>query len=134
MFLNDMDISRLMVHAHQIKEYKIREIRQEGKSPRSDDSSHQKHKKRFCHQYYSMRNKDGSPNQHSQGSGHTFERTRCHCGKQHLGRFVSGTDGCFSCGRKGQKMRDFPNIKARGKEVNKASLDPNAPKKNPFDN
>ena len=41
MLLNDMDISRLMVHAQQIEESKIREITQEGKRPRSDDSSHQ---------------------------------------------------------------------------------------------
>ena len=37
MFLNDMDISRLMVYVQQIEEIKIREIRQEGKRPRSDE-------------------------------------------------------------------------------------------------
>ena len=50
MLLSDMDISWLVVYAQQIVESKIREIRQEGNSPRSDDSSHQKTKKRFYHQ------------------------------------------------------------------------------------
>ncbi|TMX03159.1 hypothetical protein EJD97_017995 [Solanum chilense] len=104
MLLNDMDISRLMVYALQIEESKIREIRQEGKRPRSYDFSHQKPKKRFFHPDSSMGNKDGAPNQHSQGGGHTFERTRCaSCRKQHMGRCLAGTDGCFSCGKKGQR-------------------------------
>ena len=42
MIANDMDISRLKVYAQQIEESKIREIREEGKRPRSNDSSHQK--------------------------------------------------------------------------------------------
>ena len=37
MLLNDMGISRLMVYTQKIKESKIREIRQEGKRPRSDN-------------------------------------------------------------------------------------------------
>ena len=44
MLLNDIDISTLMVYAQQIDEPKIREIRQEGKRSRSDDSGHQKPK------------------------------------------------------------------------------------------
>ena len=35
MLLNYMDISRLMVYAQQIEESKIREIRKDGKRPRS---------------------------------------------------------------------------------------------------
>ena len=38
--LNDMDISMLVVYVQQIEESKIREIRQEGKRPRSHDSSY----------------------------------------------------------------------------------------------
>ena len=52
MILNDMDISRLMVYAQQIKKSKIRDIRQEGKSPKSDDSSHQKPMKRFYIRFF----------------------------------------------------------------------------------
>ena len=45
--------------------------------------------------------------------------------------FLTRIDGCFESGDKGHKMRDCPKIKARCKEFNQASLDPNAPKKNP---
>ena len=57
MILNDTDIFRLMVYAQQIEESKMREIRHEGKRPRSDDSSLQKPENRFFHQYYTMGNK-----------------------------------------------------------------------------
>ena len=77
MLLPDMDISRLIVYAQQIEESKIREIRQEGKRPRSDDSSNQRPKKRFYPKYSSTVNKDRAPNQHSQGRGHSYERGRC---------------------------------------------------------
>ena len=58
--LNDMDISTLMVYARTIEDSKTREFRQEGKSPRSDNSIHQKHNNRFFHKD-SMVNKDSSP-------------------------------------------------------------------------
>lgn len=38
------------MYDEQIEHYKIREIRKEGKSFRSDEPSHLKHKKRFYHQ------------------------------------------------------------------------------------
>ena len=76
-----------------IDESKIKEIRQEGKRPRSDDYSNQKPKKRFYHKDSSMGNKDRDPNQHSQGGGHIFERTSCpSCWKQLLGTCLAGTN------------------------------------------
>ena len=66
-----------------------------------------------------MKNKDRAPNQNSQGGGHTFERPMCAtCGKQHFGKCLAGTDGCFSCASKNHKIRDCPNIKEKWKEVN----------------
>ena len=76
MLLTDMDISRLMAYVEQIEESRIRKIRQEGKRPRSDDSSHQKPKKKLNNKDSSMENKDKAPNKNSQGGGHCFERTR----------------------------------------------------------
>ena len=52
--LNDMDISRIMFYAQQIEESKIKEIRKEGKRPRSDDSRNPKTKRRFYHKDSSM--------------------------------------------------------------------------------
>ncbi|XP_069150226.1 uncharacterized protein [Solanum lycopersicum] len=133
MLLNDMDISRIMVYVQQIEESKIREIRQEGTRPKSDDSSNQRPKKRFYPKYTSIGNKDRAPNQHSQGRGHSYERGRCPtCGKQQWGKCLAVTDGCFACGLKVHNMRDFSNLKSRGKYINQVSLDPNAPKKNSF--
>ena len=77
MVLNDTDISRIMDYAQQIEESKIREIRQVGKRPRSDDSSYQKTKKRFFHEESSMGSEDRDPNRNSQYGGHTFEWSRC---------------------------------------------------------
>ena len=74
--------------------------------------------------------------QRGNGGGSTFERPRCAtCGKQHLGKCLAGTDGCLGCGSKGQKMRDCPTLKAKGKETNQVALDgpdPNAPMRNRF--
>ena len=65
MLLNDMDISRLMVYAQQIKESNIRESRKKGKKPRSDDSRHQMPKKRFYTHDSSAGNKGKAPNENS---------------------------------------------------------------------
>ncbi|TMX03449.1 hypothetical protein EJD97_016258 [Solanum chilense] len=113
--LNDMDISRLMVYAQQIKESKTSEIRKEGKSPRSNDSSYRSRKKSFYPHDSSVGNNDRSLNQHSQGSGHSYERsTSFSCGKQHGGKCLAEMDGCFACVHKGHKMRDCPILKSRG--------------------
>ena len=94
MLLNDVDICQLMVYAQEIEESNISRIIQEGMRSRSDDSSHQKPKKRFYNQDSSMGNKDKDPNQNSQGGGHSFKRTRWPtCGKQHLGRCLASKDG-----------------------------------------
>lgn len=80
--------------------------------------------------------KDRVLNLNSKGGGHILERSRCAtCGKQHLGKGIAGTDGLFGCSNKGHKMRDIPNLKEKGKEVNEApqgGLDRNAPKWNCF--
>ena len=81
-----------------------------------------------------MGNKDRDPNKNSQGVGLIFYRSRCAtCGKQSLGKCLIRMDGSFACNIKNHMMRDFPNIKEKGKQVNKSPqgcLDSNAPKKN----
>ncbi|XP_049406176.1 uncharacterized protein LOC125869781 [Solanum stenotomum] len=107
MLHHDMNISRLMVYAQQLEETKLMKMDRDMKRARPGN-----------------------------GGGSTFERPWCAtCGKQHLGKCLAGTDGCFECGSKGHKMRDFPTLKAKGKETNQVAhddLDPNAPKRNHF--
>ena len=83
-----------------------------------------------------MGNKDKVFTENSQGGGHSFYRSRCATfEKKHLGKCLASTDGCFECGKKTHKMRDFPNLKEKGIEVNQdpqGCLDPNVPKRNRF--
>ncbi|TMX00895.1 hypothetical protein EJD97_025727 [Solanum chilense] len=136
MLISDMDISRLMVYAQNIEESNIREMTRDGKRPRSNELSQPKDNKRFLKQDSSMGNKDRGSNKNSQEGGYSYERPSCtSCGKQHLGRDVASTDGCFGCGYRGHKMIDSPNLKEKVKEVNQAPHDcpdPCAPKRNRF--
>ena len=120
----------------QIEDSNLRKMNRDGKRPRSDEQSQLKSKKRFFNQDYSMGNKDKVSNKNSEGSGYAYERPMCtSCGKQHLDRCHSGTDGCFGCVNTGHKMRYFPTHKGKEKEVNEAPHDypyPNAPKRNRF--
>ena len=82
-------------------------MNRDGKRARSDEPSQPKSKKRFYNQDSSMERKGRVPNQNSQAGGYTYERPKCTtCGKQHLGKCLVGTDGCFGCINKGHKMRD----------------------------
>ena len=61
MLLNDMDISRLMVYAKQIKESKLGKINKEGARTRSNEPSQLKPKKRLHNQDPSMDIRIGFP-------------------------------------------------------------------------
>ena len=37
------------------------------------------------------------------------------CGKKHYGDCLKGTDNCFGCGKSGNKVRDFPNVRGQDK-------------------
>ena len=134
--LKDMDIARLMVYAQQIEESNLRQRNMDGKGHMINEQSQPKPKKRFYHKETFMGKKDKVSNQNSQECCHAFQRYRCAtCGKQHLGKCLSNTDGFLCGGNSGHKMRDFPNLKAKEKTVNQypqGGLDPNAPKKNCF--
>ncbi|XP_027772362.1 uncharacterized protein LOC114076856 [Solanum pennellii] len=121
---------KLMVYTQQIEESKLREMHSDGKRPRSDEPSQPKIKKRFYNPESPVGNNYRVSNKNSQGGGYAFERPRCtSCWKQHLGRCLAGTYGCFECGNTGHKMRDFPCLKETGKEVNQSphgGLDPNS--------
>ena len=44
------------------------------------------------------------------------EKSTCgKCGKNHYSDCLKVTNNCFSCGKSGHKMRNFPNIKSQDK-------------------
>ena len=47
------------------------------------------------------------------GSG-SSKSTFPKCGKSHCNKCVTGTNGCFGCGKDGNKVRDCPYIKSKG--------------------
>ncbi|XP_049406077.1 uncharacterized protein LOC125869664 [Solanum stenotomum] len=139
MLHDDMNISTLIVYAQSIEESKLKRKSREMKRSRLNEQSQPRSKRRFSNQDSQMVNNDRVSNTKSQGwygNGSSFDRSRCaKCGKQHLGKCLAGTDGCFGCGKKGHKMRDCPTLSAKGRDDNQASLDgsdPNAPKRNRF--
>ncbi|KAH0689089.1 hypothetical protein KY289_016447 [Solanum tuberosum] len=130
MLIGDMDIYRLMVHAQQIEEEKLKEKSREVKRAKTGDGSSNAPPK-F--------NKDKVSNpkpQGGNGGGSSLARTTCaKCAKKHNGKCIAGTDGCFSYGKNGDKMRDFPMLAAKrreGKQVPPSGLNSNAPKQNHF--
>ncbi|XP_049344686.1 uncharacterized protein LOC125809059 [Solanum verrucosum] len=57
------------------------------------------------------------------------------CGKKHDGKCLADTNGCFSCGKSGHKMRDHPMLAAKGREGKQAPprcSNANVPKQNQF--
>ncbi|XP_049358270.1 uncharacterized protein LOC125822855 [Solanum verrucosum] len=111
MLVNDMDISRLMVHTQQIEEEKLKEMSMEAKRAKTGD----------C--YF------------SRSDGHGRSMFRQWCGKKHEGKCLASMDGVFGCGKSGHKMSDRPmlNVKGRvGKQASPSCSGSNAPKKNRF--
>uniref|UniRef100_M1DF71 Gag-pol polyprotein n=1 Tax=Solanum tuberosum TaxID=4113 RepID=M1DF71_SOLTU len=68
--------------------------------------------------------KDRVSNPKSQGGnsgGSYVARPNCaKCGRKHEGKCLVGSDGCYSCGKSGLKIRDCPVLKVKGREDKQA--------------
>ncbi|KAH0644963.1 hypothetical protein KY284_032847 [Solanum tuberosum] len=102
MLINEMDISRLIIHAQQIKEEKLKEMSRDAKiaktndvdfsHSRSDEHDRSKFRQRFS----------------GQGSSNATVSKR-----KHEGKCLAGMDGCFGCGKSGHKITDCASLIAK---------------------
>ncbi|XP_049386015.1 uncharacterized protein LOC125850144 [Solanum stenotomum] len=118
-----------------------RSINDDGNSSheRSDGHGRPKYRQKFCRHDSSNAPKyseDRVSNPKPQGiSSESLWPTCARCGKRHEGRCLAGMKGWFRCGESCHKMRNFPKIKAKGREgkqVHPSGSDGNSPRKNRF--
>ncbi|XP_049375518.1 uncharacterized protein LOC125840590 [Solanum verrucosum] len=124
--------------------YKVLDIMgvSSGEKAESDGQGRPRFRQRFSNQgsCSSPRvKKDGVSNPKPQGGdsgGSYVARPNCaKYGRKHDGKCLAGTDGCFSCGKIGNKMRDCPMLKVNGREDKQAppsGSNSNALKQNRF--
>ena len=151
MLHENMNISRLMVHAQHVEEAGDKMKSKEDKKARSFDGGSSKRrveiqdkrslKKRVSYQVPSMfpkarddRVANPKPNKGKGTSSPTKKPTCGNCGKKHYGDCLTGTYNCFGCGKSWHKFRDFPNVRGqdKGSCQHQASGTNESPKKSLF--
>ncbi|XP_069144529.1 uncharacterized protein [Solanum lycopersicum] len=115
MIHDNVDLSRLMVHVHQVeynrKKRGVRDVKSGGSpEPHKGNGGEMQHSKKNC----------------------------AKCGRVHSGKCRQGTNACFGCGKSGHKVRECPqnrgraggNAQARPNPQGAAAAEP--PKRNRF--
>ncbi|WMV57929.1 hypothetical protein MTR67_051314 [Solanum verrucosum] len=137
MLIKDMHIFRLMIHAQQIEEKKLKERVKEFKRSRigNCDFSHSRSGGHGCPQFREKKIDEGSfnapnskfnkdrvsnPKPLGGGDNRSFIPAYTRCGKKHDGKCLADTDGCFNCGKNGHKMREFPLLATKGRDGRQA--------------
>ncbi|XP_049354661.1 uncharacterized protein LOC125819236 [Solanum verrucosum] len=142
MLIPSMDISRLMVHAEQIEEQKLKKVGRELKRSRADDGNSSNvrfeiQNKPMFKQRFSNQGPPNTPRvnkgkvstpkpQETKCGGPYVEKPICtKCGRKHEGKCLVGTGNCYGCGKSGNMRRENAQAQASGPN-------PDAPKKNRF--
>ncbi|XP_069145457.1 uncharacterized protein [Solanum lycopersicum] len=152
MLHDNMNISRLMIHAQQEEETRVKRNSRDARRERSFDGGSSKgkidiqdkrrFKKRFSNQVptrFFKAHYDRVCNPKSQkGSGTRSpnKKPTCgKCGKNNYDDSLVWTNNCFGCGKSGHKVRYCPNLKGQDKGSRKSQAcgsDMDPPKKNHF--
>ena len=152
MLHNNMNISRLIVHAQQVEETRLRRMNREAKKAKAyecclikcrlDIQDNPRFMKRFSKQIPSKfpeacDDRVSYPkSQKGRGSTSPKKKQTCgKCGKKHYGDCLVRTDNFFRCGKSGHKVMFFPNVKGQDKDRGQSQASNSTvdtPKKNHF--
>ena len=130
MLLRDMNISRLITHAHHVEGYKLREQVKENTKARTRNGDYSQQKSTGGNRWHGQQNfldqapssssvpssknryyqKYRSPVSKSQGSvsGTKTYPTFPMCGMNHPRECLKGKEGCLWCDHPGHRLRDCP--------------------------
>ncbi|TMX00273.1 hypothetical protein EJD97_001095 [Solanum chilense] len=122
MLHDNMNISRLMVHARRVEVARVKRKDRDAKRERHFCGGSTKKRLEIQDKTRFKKRSGNSPNE---------KPTCAKCGKSHLGECLLGMGNCIGCGKSGHKVRDFRNMRCQEKG-GQASGSTDAPKKNHF--